>query len=832
MAHSLFQSRRMAAVLCALALLLTGFFAVLNLRVPSAGIVQDALLDTDNRYARWDAEARDRSFVNQGEALSLVLSFPQGMDRAALDQVLRLTDEAQALFPEGRVWSLARNAVDYQADGATLRSEPWLSAARLARTDFDLAAWRAGVAADRSVLGTLVGPAFDHTQILVFLPADYDEQGVVDRIAEHLEQRSISKLEWLLWKGDIQPVAAYANVSLGGWSVARGLMHYALISDVMRYSTLGLLLATLAAVFSLGSWRQALQVSGLILISFVVARGSITLMADWGLRFWGHPVYERVYFLLVMSALIVSGLSLFVRAFEAFNEQWRADPEADAAELWRRVRPQQARFNVVIAIAVLNFATLPQIGIRGLLEVGVLSAIGLLTQRLMVSTLLPAMHVWLGGRPQELAGRWPGMQAYQRAVRRVPRMAYALLQRLGPQRGLALALGLTGLSLAAALGVVVHDARHPAEARWIAVQERPIDYLPGTIVDRARHLLNRPDGLGFARLNFLAQPSGGGEVTDPQFLADVAALQRRMAMLPGALPVRSVLDKLAEVQAKTEGLPLVGDGLGALPASTAQAHEQLQLIRWDFADAALADYFWARDGVVVFAAHAADNSRDLRQFADAVMQLAQAEFPRLRVLPFGRLHTYHQTDEYISQGKPLNVLLSFPLVLGICWFWLVWAQRGGSAGSQLSPWRGALALCLPFVFAYALVIVVMALFGLPLDQATACATALGINAAVDFGFYLLEDFRQALAQRGDAEAALHEALAERGQVTVIDAKLNTVCFSLLLMSSFVPIQRLGLLLILLLLACAFGVLFLMTGVLRHCVRRRASAPQTQPELSA
>ena len=291
-----------------------------------------------------------------------------------------------------------------------------------------------------------------------------------------------------------------------------------------------------------------------------------------------------------------------------------------------------------------------------------------------------------------------------------------------------------------------------------------------------------------------------------------------MQALAGAYPVRSALDKLSEIAAKS---PDVGT---PLPASRQQAHELLQLMRWDFADAPLADFFWSDAGYVLFAAQAADNSRELRTFADAVMQLAKDEFPQLRVLPFGRLHTYHQTDEYISQGKPLNVLLSFPLVLGLAWAWLVWSQRGRPA--LISPLRAAAALCLPFAFAYSVVVLVMAVFALPLDQATACATALGINAAVDFGLYVLEDYRQALARGRSPAEALRLALGERGAVTVIDAKLNIVCFSLLLLSSFVPIQRLGLLLIVLLLACALGVLFLMAGALAYCVRQ-APCPSNQ-----
>jgi len=831
--------------LLAFALLITLAGAWLNLHVQSAGIVQDALLDGDNRYERWQREAAVHPELMQGDTLSFVLDFPQGIGAEGLGQIIRMSQELRAQFPEGVVWSLASNSADYRVDAqqgrATLESRPHLSQALLdpqghVAADFDLAAWKQQVQQDRSVYPVLIGPGFDHAQIVVFLPPDYSEQGILERCARYLEQRDTPTWQWMLFKGDIRPAPAYANVSLGGWAVARGLMHYALISDVLFYSTLGLLIATLAAVFSLGSWRQALQVSALILMSFVLVRAAIPVM-DWlGFRFQGLPVYERVYFLLVLSALIVSGISFNVRAFEAYNDAWREHPATPPAERWRQVGAGlRGKFNVVALIAFLNFATLPQIGIRGIMEVGVLSALGIALQRLLAGQVLPALHLCVGGLPDELAshrlgrrGRLERLHArYLQVIDGLPRAAWRLISALRPRQSLLLSLGLTGLALGGALGIVWHDVGHPANA-WIKVQERPIDYLPNTIVDRARVLLNRPGGAGFARLSYLVLPRqpqpGQAAIEDPAFLAQAFEFQQRVAALPGAMPVRSVLDKLAQLAERSP------DVHAALPHNRAQAHELLQMIRWDLDDDKLAGYFWSDQGLVLYAAHAADNSHDLRDFADATMALAEHDFPGLQVLPFGRLHTYHQTDQYISQGKPLNVLTSFPLVLGVCLIWLGWRQAGRRtarvAGARtLAPLRSALAISLPFVFAYSLVVMMMAFCQIPLDQATACATALGINAAIDFDIYVVDDFASRLGQGDSPDAALHYALHERGRVTLIDAQLNAVCFSFLLCSPFLPIQRLGLMMMVLLFACAFGALFLMTGVLRSCVEPEASPVQ-------
>ena len=160
------------------------------------------------------------------------------------------------------------------------------------------------------------------------------------------------------------------------------------------------------------------------------------------------------------------------------------------------------------------------------------------------------------------------------------------------------------------------------------------------------------------------------------------------------------------------------------------------------------------------------------------------------------------------------------LLLTAGWFWYVNRRLQQQQGRyRLSPLAAAAAVCLPFMLAYAVVVVVMALLQIPLDQATACATALGINAAIDFDLYLLEDFRSALAAGQNPAQALQFSIGERGPLTLLDAGLNGIVFSFLLFSSFIPMQRLGLLMLVLLSVCACGALFVLPGVLRSCCRQ-------------
>lgn len=791
----------------------------LNLHVVPGGIVSNAILDPDNPYQAADQQVKALPGLSRGDTLGLVVALPEGLNAKAVARIRQVSNDMIQLFPDAAVFSVTHNLTHYQQDDGSVQSAaylpPNLSAAQLLEAQQLLRQ-------QPLVTGMLLGHTgqgsqrqASYSQILVFLPEQFSEQLLVDGVAQYLEQRSITTLEWLLWKNDISPVAANADLQVSGWAIARGLMHYALISDVLWYCTLGLCLASAAAWVALGSVKQACICSLLIFASFVLTRGSIPLLDMLGLTIGSpaEPIRERVYFLLVLSALIVSGISLNVRALEAYNaEVERSGPSPQA---WQALTPQLPRFNLVILIAALNFLGLSQIGIRGVLEVGLLSALGLGWQRLLVQYALPQLQqAWQALPPAAASRQAHWQQQVSRLLSAPGRHAVQFWLRRTPQQSLRQVMLGLGLLLAMVVAVLWHDSQVDVSQRLIQVREKPMDYLPGTIVDRARHQLNAPQATGFAQLSFYLAPSHVADarypaVADREFLRQVDGLSQQLRQLAGVRAVVSVVDQLNVMQPLSQ-------------QSTATAYEHLQLIRWDLQQERLADSWWHNDGLVLWVSTPADDSVTLRAQADAVLALAAEQFPTLNILPFGTLHSYHQTDLYISERKPLNMLGTVPMVLLLAAAWFAWChyQRQPNQAQPsrwyLKSWPAAAAICLPFIVAYALVVLVMALLQIPLDQATACATALGINAAIDFDVYLVEDYRTALQQQQSPDQALDYAFGQRSRLTLMDAGLNAICFSFLLFSSFIPMQRLGLIMLILLVICAFAAVCLLPAVLRRC----------------
>lgn len=789
----------------------------LNLRVTPGGIVSHAILAEDNPYLQADQQVQALPGLNRGDTLGLVVPLPEGLTLAAVQRIRQLSHDMAQQFPTAAVLSVTDNMNQYQQDAASLQSSPYLPA------DIGAAALpqaSQALAANPLVAGLLLG--FDpqqqprYAQILVFLPPDYSEQQLVDQIAEYLEQRPISTLEWSLWKTDIQPVAQHADIVLSGWAVARGLMHYALISDVLWYCSMGLVLATVAAWLALGSVKQAVLCSAMIFASFVCTRASIPLLELLGLTIGtpAEPIRERVYFLLVLSALIVAGISLNVRALEGYNEHLAK--HGQPRDAWQSFDQQGSRFNLVLLIAALNFLGLSQIGIRGVLEVGVLSAIGLVWQRLLVQSLLPLFQqLWHAVPATQQSRSYRLQQATSRLLAAPGLVAVRYWLARSPRASSRQVLRWLLLLSTPVLLLIGHDTSVAPAQRWIQVREKPLDYLPGTIVDRGRALLNAPQAGGFAQLSFYVAPrqvqdSRYPAVADIEFLRQVDAFSQQVRQLHSIRAVVSVVDQLALMQPLSQ-------------QHSASAYEHLQLLRWDLQPERLADSWWHDAGLVLWVSTPADDSVALRMDAEAVMQLAEQQFPMLQLKPFGTLHSYHQTDLYISERKPLNMLGTMPLVLVVVAAWLLWCRyRTRHMPAQLQGrWRlhsglTAAAVCLPFVVAYALVVLVMAWLQIPLDQATACATALGINAAIDFDLYLVEDYRAALRRNQSPEQALGYAFGARSRITMLDAGLNAICFSFLLFSSFIPMQRLGLIMLILLVICAFAAVCLLPAVLRSC----------------
>jgi predicted RND superfamily exporter protein len=795
-----------------------------NLVARKGGLLDDSLLNTKDPFYLLDRKAENLMApgLRTSDAITLVVPLGSPISAEDLLRVQTLTRELKQAFPGCGVLSLSV-VPRYRDTGEELLSEPYIHDGVIDAVASDAAGtevWRREVSRDPSVYGVLIGRSFDYATVNVLLPRGYDEIATFRRIAGFLERRSIPWFEWF-FKTDITPAPSYRDITVAGWATARGLMDAALTADVMTLMSAGLLIVGVVFTFSLRSRRQALLAILIVVLCFLWTRGSIGLLQQLGFQ-----VYERVYVLLVYTAIIVSGISFVERKLECYNELRRESPGSPRPEIWRRSRKVvDGVIWVTAATAMANFGTLYQIGIRGILELGLFSALGIAYLLILVLWFLPALHTLTGG--EAIFGRslWFGRaaDAWDAFLRQVVELCYRILDRgeigqgacrLNAGTAIGITLGLT--VLAAVIISLDYVPFVNKDFQFLEVKTKPLEYLPGTIVDRASKILNREGNYGFDRIPILVMPGEESDVLDPRFAARVRDLQVRLAEIPEIREVSSVLDIASVISRESYK--------GPLPRTRSELHDALQLIEWDLGQE-VKEHLWSDRALIVFASFSAVDSNLTGEIIQGIIGLARDRFPDLQVLPFGKFATYPQTDRYIREGKPINLLTSQWIVVVLCGVWVMWRHRTTPralhAVLRLSPWRTGMAVSIPFVFASAFIALVMVALRVPLDQATACITALAVNAAIDFSLYMVADYQTALLSGKSQRESVHFALTVKGRIIVIDILLNCLCFAPLMASRFIPVARMGWIMIVMLLACGFGSLVLLPALLPACTRPAA-----------
>ncbi len=901
-----------------------------NLVVKRGGILDDSLLNEKDPFYIMDKRAE--SLLDRGlktsDAVTLVVPVRSPTFAADLRFVQTLGEDLKTAFPEYGVLSLSV-VPKYRDNGEELLNSPYINDAVLREMAADASGlaesqWRTEVVRDPSVYGILIGRNFDYAVVTLLLPRGFDEIAVFRRLAAFLEQRGIPWCEWF-FKADIYPAGKYKDITVAGWAAACGLMDAALASDMVKLTSMGLLIAGVMLYFSLRSARQTLVAMITLAICLLWTRGSIGILQTLGVY-----VHERVYALLVYTAVIISGISFVERKFECYNEVRIGSPDCTCGQGWAATRGIVDGVIWITAInALANFGTLYQIGIRGILEVGALSALGIVYLLLLVLWFLPALHTLTGGEavssgvgadsvgagcietgdaetreagvdsggtrgPRSARTCGPSRQSVERlravGSLRPNRAADAwdrFLQRIVAACHLALdpdgrkpfqysgkamlAISFTAVPTVAAALMIASDHAPfvKKDFQFLHIRTRPLDYLPDTIVYRASEILNRQGNYGFDRIPVLVMPAnrpGGVErgVEDPAFVARVDELARRIREIENVREVSSVVDTVKMISRESHGTPL--------PRTVGEIHDALQMIEWDLGPK-IKEHFWYDEGVILFVSFSADDSNGAGDIVNSIIGLSRDAFADLDVLPFGKLLTYPRIDRYIREGKPWNAVSSLWMVAVICAGWIVRRNRSlqraslsslpdhaghtmdrrspdrltsssvshtdhrspdrasRSSGSppdlssrhslhnpRLSPWRTGIAISITFVFGSAVVVLVMILLRIPLDQATACITALAINAAIDFSLYMVADYQSALLASGDPREALRYALPVKGKIIVIDVLLNSLCFAPLMTSRFIPVERMGGIMIVMLIACGCGALVLLPALLPWCVR--------------
>lgn len=769
---------------------LTLLFVWGNSRVERGGILDgDVILREQDPVRQMDQYVRSK--VEEGfEGRELIPFVVHRNGVGVVEQlrkVVHLTDATRETFGD-TVVSLS-TVPAYHDTGETLSAEPYVTLEEISHPDFDLQEWKARVARDPAVFGLLVGRDWSWTAVVRYLSPGYDEIEEFRKTVEFIEGRQIPWWEWL-WKKDIVP--RDPAIGVGGWTMGRGLIDQGLNVDILTLVFLGVFLTLPVFWAALGSWRSAfLCVSVMVAGGFVWTRGAMGLL--------GLP--ERVFSLLAYASVIVQGTSFALHKFAALRES-RAQNRAAG---WQSARSIDGLIATTAMISAFGFATLWSFGLKPIRELGLVAALGVVWLLLLSVFFLPALDLLINGRATPLTAPGTGVTApgrfFEGSLVRLVSYCLRFCSWLGAGQR---AWGMVGVICGVFVVVGVLFAREAIVSRTYA-----LEFIRGTAVEREARFLNQANNVGFEFLDLLVEPAQGGSLLQPHFLARAWELQTALQTIPGSRETTSILSTVHQIARESFNKPL--------PETAEEVMATFFLIEHQLAPSVQRQLYFP-GGVRISVSYGTDDSVELGRLCEAVLARARKDFPDLKVNAFNKVPLYPQVDKYVREGKVHNVFTSQVGVALICGLLIGWRNRQLTR-ARLSPVWGGLVMSLPLFCATPLMGLVMWVFQIPLDVATASIGALAINAATDFSLYLAMAYQTAL-QTASRDEALQRAVGQEGKVIVADCLLNSCCFLPLISSSFLPVRQLGWMMAVMLVTCGAATLVCMATLLPRCVRRK------------
>jgi predicted RND superfamily exporter protein len=342
----------------------------------------------------------------------------------------------------------------------------------------------------------------------------------------------------------------------------------------------------------------------------------------------------------------------------------------------------------------------------------------------------------------------------------------------------------------------------------------PLKLVRGTIVERTGDFLNQPERIGFDFYEMYIEPADEeADIYEPGFLQAVSSfsdeLRRESPLVREVVWIGNQIRRISE---ESYAKPF--------PTTRQEARGAFLLLESNTPTAAARQLFHDR-GVRVSVSYAGNDTTIANDIGNDAIDLIRDHYPQLDLHTFGRASLAPRLDYYVRWGKPLNVLSSHWVVIIVCTLGLWFHNRELRRRRRtafVSPLFGGFVMSAPFVFATAVMALMMIVLRVPLDAATAAITALAINASIDFSIYAADAYQEGLSLTESHHDAVYHALRTKGRVILEDMLLNAACFLPLVTSRFSPIQNTGWMMFAMLVTCAIGAVVFMPALFYLCIR--------------
>ncbi len=805
-------------IIISVVFLLSAFFLAGNFLVVQGDNLENAILDQENYWYKMKKAGERLSDVKVGDGVLFVVPFEHSIDLSRpvaewthpelngffiwLRQIKEFSLAVEADY-EGRAVLSAGKISNYREEEGVLKVDNYLS--NLPSFFTSTEAMRAYVSKfisdikrDNAIYGTFIGTNFDYALVNVWYEEEsFLEKDVFFKTAEFLEQREIGAIE-RFYKSDIVPLGEYADIMVSGWVNGRAVIFQGIVVDSLLLPSLGMIFSFIIAWLSLRHWKPAALTVLVIAVSLLWIRGSI----GWAFLA-GIPIKERVYIVVVYIPLIVQAISFCLHLLHAHRDN-------------KGITSVRNVVLVTAVIAALNFCTMYTVGIRQIAEVGFLAAVGTFYTWALARWFLPAMLELTGYEPKrenaknsrlaKIESAWSGFIAW---------LVGKNLQWLSWKYSGRLALAQIIVLPLIALAIVWQGG--------LEIRTKPLNYISGTLIERTAKFLNEEGRSGFDYLPVVVSPkvweSEIEPIYDPDFIRKVYRYQKKLEHLFLARQATSVIDTMSLLSQVNYGEDLPADDLATYDVLNNQISNDL--------DGRLHPFMWSSnqempDKFVIYLWTAMDDSNDLEALCEQVVAVAPGD---VEVITAGKKPIWAATDEMMRVGMPLNEISSLAVIWLIVFLWMARVknlQKCAGIFHTVRSWLIALVATLPFVFATAVMVIVMTIFNIPLDLAMACIFSMTVCAAIDFNLHtihycVLKSLEGSGAKVAQTQTATIKA---KGEVVITDVVANSLCFAPLIISTFYPVQMIGVMMLLMMAATGYASLYISMALLPWCVKDR------------
>ncbi|TSC80877.1 MAG: hypothetical protein G01um101429_2 [Parcubacteria group bacterium Gr01-1014_29] len=773
--------RRIILVLAFLPILV---YAIIQTHVTAIGPLQDAL---------WEELPGIKHVKNElgytiPTPIPIILNFNHALTKDDLLFVQAYAGYISAHLPQWKVTSLEKYQVRSWDESWGEKMEMWSSyIPPMLSVDehFSVETWKEEVRKNAAVYGTFVSKNFHYAVIMAGYPAGMNTLGAIRELRRVIQRRYYVKHPVFNIVGDYLDTdfvpyreEGWPEILVGSLSVTESLITWAFFVDVDIKITSGYMLLLLPFLFIVFRKAEyALVVWTATLFAFLA-----TIATIWPLALVG--MHYSVFLLpTLVGGVLIASISFNAQIMEEIKRQ----EGVDTYDEWQNVVVTSVRksINYIFRLTIfcfLIFGFLYQslwtaIVMDAVLVVGSLWA--WVVQRLFLSAFYfffvqrgwntPKWIVGISCWFERLHERMLERKVLQnrKRVDRNPMSIYMML--------LVPAL----VSCALALG------------GHIDTNSRQLEFLGTT---HAKTMLQRMAALG--RLDVIPvmledkKTEEDPLLNNEKFYSVARSFISELQQVEDVGNVASSIKQIEFEMARDDGLAV---SYAEAVSLTREGAKQSRLAQWTE---------W-KNALVIFADHPMDNAHGINSATaeiQALIEKFQAAHPWLKISLFGEMLHYPPLAMIVSANAPW-VLISSLIAVFLYYSWMTRKEC-----MHIPAFQGGFVISQAFLFVSGVVIMIMGIFEIPLNIATAAIIPVVIGAAADANVYPAQEFFSVLRQRAeigalDAKDVAACALRTRGKAVNIDCMGNVLILSLLMLSSFNPVWHLGFLACLSLAAC-------------------------------